>query len=178
MFRLPKSFSYFFVGCALEKSSVSRPKSLLVFINPFGGKGQALKIFNTTVAPLGRAAGVKYKVIVTERANHARDMLRSDPLEGIDGVVCVGGDGMFSELFNGLLLRSMDENSEPQENGREEIRAPKIRVGLIPGGSTNAVALSLHGTTDVMTAALHILIGDSRNIDVSSVRSEEHKFYR
>jgi hypothetical protein len=48
--------------CALDKSSVHRPKNLLVFINPFGGKGQALSIFNTTVAPLFRAAGVKYKV--------------------------------------------------------------------------------------------------------------------
>ena len=110
-------------------------------------------------------------------------MLRSDRLDNIDGVVCVGGDGMFSELFNGLLLRSMDENrdpegGEPEESSRFEVRAPKLRVGLIPGGSTNAVALSLHGTTDVVTAALHILIGDRRNIDVSSVRSEDNKFYR
>lgn len=66
----------FYTGCALEKSAVNRPKNLLVFINPFGGKGQALNIFNTTVVPLFRLAGIKYKVVVTERANHARDMLR------------------------------------------------------------------------------------------------------
>jgi len=121
---------------------------------------QALSIFNTTVAPLFRAAGVKYTVIITERANHARDLLRSDPLDGFDGVISVGGDGMFSELFNGLLLRSMDENGGSQnfENENFEVRAPKIRIGLIPGGSTNAVALSLYGTTDVMTAAMHILV--------------------
>jgi ceramide kinase len=107
-------------------------------------------------------------------------MLRSDPIDNVDGVVCVGGDGMFSELFNGLLLRSMDEHNERQheDSSQFEVRAPKLRVGLIPGGSTNAVALSLHGTTDVVTAALHILIGDRRNIDVSSARSEDNKFYR
>lgn len=118
---------------------------------------------------------------MTERANHARDHLRTDPLEGVDGVICVGGDGMFSELFNGLLLRSMDENKkdEPEsETESFEVHAPKIRIGLIPGGSTNAVALSLYGTTDVVTAAMHILLGDRRNIDVSSVRGEDNKFYR
>lgn len=125
---------------------------------------------------------MKFSVIVTERANHARDMLRSDPLDGVDGVICVGGDGMFSELFNGLLLRSIDENSgaeeEEVESGDFKVRSPKIRVGLIPGGSTNAVALSLYGTTDVVTAAMHILLGDRRNIDVSSVHSEGHNIYR
>ena len=44
-----------------------------------------------------------------------------------------------------------------------------MRVGVIPGGSTDAVAMSLHGTNDVMTAALHIILGDHRNVDVSSI---------
>lgn len=172
--------SVLFTDCALDKFTASRPKHILVFINPFGGKGQAQNIFNSSVEPLFRAAGVRYTVVVTERANHARDLLRSDPLDDVDGVICVGGDGMFSELFNGLLLRSMDENNDPAafEAGNVDIRPPKVRIGLIPGGSTNAVALSLYGTTDVTTAAMHILLGDHRNIDVSSVRSDDHKFYR
>jgi len=49
---------------------------------------------------------------------------------------------------------------------------------LFLGGSTNAVALSLHGTTDVVSAALHIILGDRRNIDVSSVRGQDHKLHR
>ncbi len=71
-----------------------------------------------------------------------------------------------------------EENRESHEHGEQEVHEPKVRVGLIPGGSTNAVVLSLHGTTDVVTATLHILLGDRRNIDVSSVRSEDNKFYR
>jgi ceramide kinase len=58
------------------------------------------------------------------------------------------------------------------------VRPPKIRLGLIPGGSSNAVALSLYGTTDIVTAALHVLLGDRRNIDVSSVRSDDNKLHR
>ena len=32
-------------------------------------------------------------------------------LDGIDGVICIGGDGMFAEIFNGILIRSgLDHN--------------------------------------------------------------------
>lgn len=51
--------------------------------------------------PLFDLAGVKCDVVVTERANHARDLLQTidfERPERIDGVVGVGGDGMFSEL--------------------------------------------------------------------------------
>lgn len=37
---------------------------------------------------------------------------------------------------------------------------PSVRVGFIPGGSTDSVAMCLHGTADPTTAALHILLGD------------------
>ena len=101
-------------------------------------------------------------------------------LDDIDGVICIGGDGMFSELFNGLLLRTTKEKSIQDlltsPNAKEWIRSnsipkPCIRIGVIPGGSTDAVAMSLHGTNDVTTAALHIALGDQREVDVTSVCS-------
>jgi hypothetical protein len=52
----------FVPGCALEKASLDRPRKVLVFINPFGGKGLAQSIFNNNVAPLFRLAGLKYEV--------------------------------------------------------------------------------------------------------------------
>ncbi|BHF60074.1 hypothetical protein SprV_0100303500 [Sparganum proliferum] len=36
-------------------------------------------------------------------------------------------------------------------------------------GSTNAVLMSIHGTDDVTTAALHIVLGDNKGLDVLSV---------
>ena len=45
------------------------------------------------------------KVVVTERANHAKDMLQTIPLDNYDGVISVGGDGMFAEVFNGVVIR-------------------------------------------------------------------------
>ena len=37
-----------------------------------------------------------------------------------------------------------------------------LRIGVIPGGSTDALAYSLHGARDVVTAALHIVLGDDK----------------
>ena len=49
------------------------------------------------VKPLFDLAGVKCDVVVTERANHAQELLQTYDFERIDGVVSVGGDGMFRE---------------------------------------------------------------------------------
>ncbi|XP_011076422.1 ceramide kinase isoform X2 [Sesamum indicum] len=83
-----------------------RPKNLLVFVHPKSGKGHGCRIWEA-VAPLFSQAKVKTKVIVTERAGHARDILVSitnKDLNLYDGVVAVGGDGFFNEILNSLLL--------------------------------------------------------------------------
>lgn len=84
-----------------------RPKRLLVFVNPYGGKGKATKVFKTRVSKLMELAQIEVKLVITQYANHARDTIE-DPqfnVEYFDGIICIGGDGMFSELMNGLLFR-------------------------------------------------------------------------
>ncbi|MEQ2197583.1 hypothetical protein XENOCAPTIV_000609 [Xenoophorus captivus] len=99
-----KSFTGLFPLCMC---AASRPRSLLVYINPYGGKRQAKHIFEQKVAPLFAQAGISthvigrsctcsfdrnlfmtnfsllkyvylYVAIVTDYANHARDHLRTD----------------------------------------------------------------------------------------------------
>ncbi len=65
----------------------------------------------------------------------------------------VGGDGLFQEIMNGLLAvrsRKSDESKFAQQ----------WRVGHVPAGSTDAVAYSINGTRSVITAVLHIALGD------------------
>ena len=57
-------------------------------------------------APPCLVAGVACKVVETERLNHARQLLEALPLAELrsyDGIVAVGGDGLFQEALNGLL---------------------------------------------------------------------------
>ena len=79
---------------------------------------------------------------------------------------------MFNEIFNGLFIRTNFDHGLDLESDNVDLKnliKPSIRVGVIPGGSTDAVAMSLHGTSDVLTSALHIIIGDELEVDISSL---------
>jgi ceramide kinase len=82
-----------------------RPKSLLVFVNPYGGKGSGVQIWKQ-VSSLFELAKIRTTVIKTERAGHAREVMTritEEELNALDGVVVVGGDGFFNEVVNGLV---------------------------------------------------------------------------
>ncbi|MGH0136597.1 UNVERIFIED_CONTAM: hypothetical protein FKN15_058515 [Acipenser sinensis] len=65
-----------------------RPKHLLVYINPYGGKQQGKQIYEHKVAQLFTLASISTDVIVTEHANHARDHLKTQAdLRKYDGTV-------------------------------------------------------------------------------------------
>ncbi|XP_030638566.1 ceramide kinase [Chanos chanos] len=147
----------------------SRPKSLLVYINPYGGKQRGKWIYEHKVAPVFSRASISTDVIVTECANHARNHLKKEAdLKKYDGVVCVGGDGMFSEILHGLISRTQCD-SGVDENCAETLVPSALRIGIIPAGSTDCICFATVGTNDPVTSALHIVIGDSQPMDVCSV---------
>lgn len=148
----------------------SRPKHLLVYINPYGGKQQGKRIYEQKVAPLFAHASISTHVIVTEYANHARDHLRTEAdLKKYDGVVCVGGDGMFSEVVHGLVARTQSDNGVDQNCPEESLVPCTLRIGVIPAGSTDCICYATVGANDPVTSALHIIVGDSQPMDVCSV---------
>nr|XP_029521105.1 ceramide kinase-like [Oncorhynchus nerka] len=151
----------------LKTHSPSRPHRLLVFINPFGGKKQGRQIYHSLVAPLFELAGVSSHVVVTERANQARDHILKKDLTGFDGVVCVGGDGMFSELLHGVIGRTQQEAGLSEHD--PSLQLCDLHIGIIPAGSTDCVCFATVGVNDPVTSALHIIIGDSQPLDVCSV---------
>ncbi|XP_037837236.1 ceramide kinase isoform X2 [Kryptolebias marmoratus] len=155
-------------------SLTNRPKSLLVYINPYGGKQRGERIYEQKVAPVFRRAGIFTDVIVTERANHARDHLKTEAnLDKYDGVVCVGGDGMFSELLHGLVTRTQTDHDVDQNQSDAELVPCSLRIGIIPAGSTDCVCFATVGTNDPITSALHIVVGDSQPMDVCSVHQKD-----
>ncbi|KAF8008708.1 hypothetical protein BT93_K2383 [Corymbia citriodora subsp. variegata] len=92
------------INSCLDKE-MQRPKNLLVFVHPKSGKGNGRTSWET-VSPIFSRAKVHTKVIVTERANHAFNVMlaaTNEELKQYDGVIAVGGDGFFNEILNGFL---------------------------------------------------------------------------
>ena len=58
--------------------------------------------------PFFKLVGIECEVVKTERANHAFDVLKEMDAEtwnAIEGVVSVGGDGLFNEVLSSAILR-------------------------------------------------------------------------
>uniref|UniRef100_A0AAY5L0W9 DAGKc domain-containing protein n=1 Tax=Esox lucius TaxID=8010 RepID=A0AAY5L0W9_ESOLU len=144
---------------ALKTHSPSRPHRLLVFINPFGGKKQGRDIYQSLVAPLFELAGISCHVVANPVS------LPTDCF----GVICVGGDGMFSELLHGVIGRTQQEAGLSEHDPTLTLQSCDLHIGIIPAGSTDCVCFATMGVNDPVTSALHIIIGDSQPLDVCSV---------
>ncbi|KAK7082549.1 hypothetical protein SK128_021654, partial [Halocaridina rubra] len=150
-----------------------RPKRLLVIVNPVGGRKRANQIYLNKVAPIFRRAAIHTQVVQTEYRGHGRDLVENgDRVTGVDGVVVVGGDGLVNEVVTGLLLRAAQDAGIDPHQPDVTLPPTQIRIGIIPGGSTDATCHGTHGTSDVVTAALHIVMGDNRDVDVAAVHAK------
>ncbi|XP_058468006.1 ceramide kinase [Malaya genurostris] len=153
----------------------NRPKHLLIFLNPYGGKQKAFTLFEKYGKPLFKLAQIDINLIITQRAQQIYDIMTSQTinLNSYDGVVCCGGDGTFAELFNGLVYRTMIDLGLDTINP-PYLPKPNLPIGIIPAGSTDTVAYCLNGTTDVKTSIIHIILGQSHGLDISSVYRKQN----
>mmetsp|Transcript_22634 Transcript_22634/g.56991 ORF Transcript_22634/g.56991 Transcript_22634/m.56991 type:complete len:615 (+) Transcript_22634:374-2218(+) len=146
-------------------STGCRPRRVQVYVNPFGGHRRAEQVWSKTCVPIFESASVKFQATVTSAAGHAQEEVQAMTLEemqALDGLVVVGGDGLFGEVLNALLtVRS--------KGGPRGAAAARLRLGHIPAGSTDALAWSVNGTRNPASAALHIALGDRSPLDVLRV---------
>lgn len=149
--------------------SLDRPKRLFIFVNPFGGKKSASKIFLDDVKPLLEDANVEYTLQETKHQLHAKEIAQTLDLSKYDGIICVSGDGILVEVVNGLLERE-DWNT-----------AIKIPLGVVPAGTGNGMAKSLldsvgHPCT-AFYAILAIIRGKRCSLDVATISQGETRFF-
>lgn len=149
--------------------SLVRPKRLFIFVNPYGGKKSASKIFHDEVKPLLEDANIDYEVQETKHQLHAKEVVHSLDLSKYDGVVCVSGDGILVEIVNGLLER---------EDWKTAIKTP---LGVIPAGTGNGMAKSLLDSVGepctAFNATLSIIRGQKRALDVATISQGQTKFF-
>lgn len=146
-----------------------RPRHYLVLINPQSGKKTARRIFHKKVAPLFRACGITFKVYETTGPNDARTAFQDVDFTTLDGVLIVGGDGFYSEVVTALVLRQQQANGIDADDPEATLMPLTFPVGIIPGGSGNYVVKYLHGTTDPVTAAIKIVLGQTTATNIVSL---------
>ncbi|CAI0468390.1 unnamed protein product [Linum tenue] len=149
--------------------SLGRPKRLLVFVNPYGGKRIAPKVYLDHVKPLLEDAGVQITLQETMHRLHAKEVVSSMELSKYDGIVCVSGDGILVEVVNGLLER---------QDWRDAIKMP---LGIVPAGTSNGMVKSLLDAAGELcspeNAVLAIIRGHRCSLDVATVLQGETKYY-
>ncbi|CAG0904133.1 unnamed protein product [Cyprideis torosa] len=127
----------------VDIGSGSRPH-VLVIINPFSGTRKGPEIWRDRLLPILLEADITWETVVTQHGNQARNMIAADPSvqRRYDAVFVIGGDGLLFEVLNGLLRQGF---------GTSPIA--EIPIGIIPGGSGNALATNvavLHHPAPVM----------------------------
>ncbi|XP_043549418.1 ceramide kinase-like protein isoform X3 [Chiloscyllium plagiosum] len=149
----------------LNEHFPNRPKYLKVVINPYSHRMEAKQVYYEQVAPLFKLADIKTDISITEHEGHAFSVLMECDIQEFDGLVCVGGDGTASEVAHGLLLRAQIDAGRDIDSNFTPVRAP-LPLGIIPAGSTNILAFSVHGIKHPGTAAMHIIMGNFQKVDV------------
>lgn len=146
----------------LAYGNAQRRKRLKILVNPFGGKGTALSLYQRYAAPVFSAARCHLDVQSTERRGHATEIAEQLDMNAYDAIVCCSGDGLPYEVFNGLGKRA---------NGREALA--KLALALLPCGSGNGMTWNCLGTGSVSIAALAIVKGLRTPLDLVSVTQND-----
>lgn len=136
-------------------------RRLKVLINPVGGQGKSVELFEKKVRPILEASGCKMSIELTKYRNHGFEIARDLDLTKFDILVCVSGDGMLHEIINGFSKR---------KDSRDAFR--KILLAPIPTGSGNAASVNLLGVKNgfsLSVGCLNIVKGRGLKVDLCCI---------
>lgn len=122
-------------------------KRLLLILNPIAGMRRGRRQLADVIEVFNRA-GYLVQTYITAGSGDAA-AAAEELSEGVDLIVCAGGDGTFNETVSGLL-----------RSGRD------IPIGYLPCGSTNDFANSLRLSSSLTQAAKDIVNGTPIPLDV------------
>jgi len=150
-------------------------KKYLLYINPKGGKGLAIDVWNSVKDLFNNEKSfVDVEVFETKYEKHAYfTTLDLEDNNKYHGILCASGDGTIHEVVNAIMINK-------NKNGKDSFDIP---VGVLPCGTSNALAkvVGFESGEDILTAksaAYSILRGDTRKIDVLEIQSlDESKIY-
>lgn len=136
--------------------------SILVVINPHGGQGKAIEIYENQILPILRAANVTVQYMETKYHEHAVDIARDLDVSRYDIIACCSGDGIPHQIINGFYQRP-DRGLSAFEN---------VAITQLPCGSGNALTLSTYGSNDAALSTFMMLKAEPTKLDLMAVSQE------
>ena len=127
-------------------------KKCVVIINPKSGKG-LIKKYLEKIEDIITSYGYRVKIIITEYPRHATKIIKGIDND-IDLVISVGGDGTFSEVMNGNLLREKP-----------------LVLSHLPVGTTNDIGYMYGLGNHILTNLKLILDGCIKELDVGLINN-------
>lgn len=123
-----------------------------VILNPYAGRWKAKKAWPKAQLAL-KQAGINYDYTQTEYPDHGISLAREAASSGYKTIIAAGGDGSISEVMNGIMSSGLDKENLP-------------RLGILPLGSANDLAVNLKLPLDLPSAAQIIAYDQTRFMDL------------
>jgi len=156
-----------------ELQSKDRKRKILAFINPIGGKGNALNIWEKA-KKIFTQANLDIDTIITQQFKEAYNyILTLDPMK-YDGFICCSGDGIIHEIINAIFHRNEEDKNKFLDH---------CAICALPAGSGNALskAISSYCGDDnrIETHCYYLCKGIKKKIDVQEMelKNVEKKVY-
>ncbi len=118
-------------------------------VNPKGGGGASLRAWSMIESAVSGVAPY-----FTERPEGGTDAAKRAIADNCDRVVAVGGDGTVNEVANALI-------------------GTEVALGVVPVGTGNDYARTLHLPSDPVEAAKTAIEGATRRVDVGRVEGKK-----
>ena len=147
-----------------ELQAKNRKRKILAFVNPIGGKGNALTLWEKAKAILNNSY-LDIETIITQHFKEAYNyVLTLDPMK-YDGFITCSGDGIIHEIINAIFHRSEEDKNKFLE---------RCAICPLPAGSGNALskAISSYCGDDnrIETHCYYICKGIKKKIDVQEMQ--------
>ena len=156
-----------------ELQAKNRKRKLLAFINPIGGKGNALSLWEKAEKIFAQADLDIDKIITSTFKQAYTTILNTDP-NTYDGFIACSGDGVIHEIINAIFHRNEEDKNKFLE---------RCAICTLPAGSGNALskAISSYCGDDnrIETHCYYLCKGKTKKIDVQEMelKGKENKIY-
>ncbi|XP_033762844.1 ceramide kinase-like protein [Pecten maximus] len=150
------------------KELPGRPQSVKLFMQILAGYRMSKELYKNKVLPLIQAAGIDVDCVEIQHSEFIKQEMVHINLDDYDCIACMGGDGTVNQVATGLMNKIQAMNDVEIKLGFTP--APcNVPLCILPTGTTNQVAGSLLGLSDTVTATIHMILGNYRQVDISSV---------